>query len=104
MIHVLELYVAGDSLRSRQARANLGRACELLLPGQHEIHVIDVQADPERAEAASVVATPLVIRTSPGPALRVVGDFADVDRVVAALHSRLVRGVTTSSSQELAPA
>jgi hypothetical protein len=105
MIHVFELYIAGDTFVSRRARTNLAVACGQLLPGAHAIRVIDVVARPDLAEEAAVVVTPLVVSTGPGPALRVVGDFADVDRVIATLRPRLGHrtGVATHA-RELAPA
>jgi circadian clock protein KaiB len=82
----LQLYVAGDGIGTRKARETLQRLCnEQLRPG-YELEVIDVLEEPERAEAASILATPTVVRASPLPELRVVGDLGDERAVRAALE------------------
>jgi hypothetical protein len=43
------LYVAGDTQNSARAMVNLRAPCRAHLPDQHEIEVIDVFRDPERA-------------------------------------------------------
>jgi circadian clock protein KaiB len=75
----LVLYIRADSPRGQRARAG---AEELLatLPGA-ELTVCDVRAEPQAAEAARVVATPTLIRVSPGPACRLVGDLSDLQLV-----------------------
>lgn len=82
----LELYIAGNSMRSRHALANLERLCDLHLPGRYRLHVVDVVADPARAELDSIMATPTLIKRKPLPELRLVGDMSDEQAVVAALN------------------
>jgi hypothetical protein len=43
------LYVAGDTQNSARAMVNLRALCRAHPPNQHEIEVIDVFRDPERA-------------------------------------------------------
>lgn len=85
MSHVLELYVAGDSVRSRAARHKLERICEARMPGACELLVIDVDANPSAARAAKVDVTPTVIRRLPLPEVRLIGDVADEAAILAAL-------------------
>jgi len=83
---VLELFVNSFSPRAEPARDNLKRFCEEVLGGQpHELRVIDVIEDPEAAEAARVVATPLLIRRAPNPEMRFIGDMADFAMLSAVL-------------------
>ena len=84
----LTLYVAGDSLRSQQAVANLRRICESGAEGGAEYEVVDVTQDPERAEAARILTTPTVVREAPSPARRVTGDLSDLRTVATALGLR----------------
>ena len=79
------LFIAGDSLRSRQAVANLTRLGEERLGGRYELTVIDVISDPASAEAARVLTTPTLVKETPTPARRVTGDLTDVMRVMMAL-------------------
>lgn len=82
---VLHLYVCGQSQRSLRAAANLRRLCEQHLDGHYELVLIDVQAQPELAEAAEIFATPVTIRMAPPPVSRVVGDLSDPFKVLRAL-------------------
>jgi circadian clock protein KaiB len=81
----LTLYVAGASLRSQRAVADLRRIAEQELGGAYELAVVDVLADPEAAEAARILTTPTLIKESPTPARRVTGDLSDGPRVLNGL-------------------
>ncbi|GAA2258623.1 hypothetical protein GCM10010145_34360 [Streptomyces ruber] len=78
------LYVAGPTERSEAARANLRYLCETRVPGCYEIDVVDVTERPELAEEHRVLATPTVIRHTPPPERRVIGDL-ESQRSVRAL-------------------
>ena len=49
------------------------------------IELVDVDKSPERAEAAGIIATPVLVRHSPLPERRVIGDMEDIDHVMHAL-------------------
>ena len=72
----LELFVVGHSAKSEAAIQNLRSLCEMFLKGRYAITVIDVLEDPMAAERANVIATPLLIRNSPPPRRRIVGDLS----------------------------
>jgi circadian clock protein KaiB len=78
------LYVAGRTARSQAAESNLRLLCEARL-AHHAIEIIDVAERPDQAEEARILATPTVIRVTPAPQLRVVGDLSDHDRAAAVL-------------------
>ncbi|HEX8361703.1 MAG TPA: circadian clock KaiB family protein [Longimicrobium sp.] len=79
----LVLYVAGDTPRSRSARATL----QWLAEGEPGTvtEVVDVVEAPERADAARVLLTPTLVREEPLPQRRVVGDLGAGARVAEAL-------------------
>ncbi|MDB4879145.1 MAG: KaiB domain protein [Gemmatimonadetes bacterium] len=81
----LKLFVAGDSPRSREAAANLARACDELLAGQVEVETVDVLREPAVADEYRILTTPTVVRDAPGPRRRVTGDLRDASQVLAAL-------------------
>ena len=81
----LTLYVAGDSPRTRQAKANLDRICAGLLGGDAECTTIDVLETPATAEAERILTTPTLVREQPLPRRRVTGDLSDTGRVLVAL-------------------
>ncbi|MGE0490509.1 MAG: circadian clock KaiB family protein [Vulcanimicrobiota bacterium] len=81
---VLTLYVAGSGARSSKTIANLRRICEQHLD-RHQLEVVDVRENPQRAEDEMVLMTPTLVRQSPGPQRRVVGDLSDTEAVLFGL-------------------
>lgn len=88
--YVLQLYVTGQTQRSLRAAANLRRICDDHLGRDYELTLIDVQTQPEMAEAGNILATPVTLRVAPPPPARVVGDLSDAARVLTALGIELV--------------
>lgn len=82
---MLQLYIAGRTPRSEHAIAHLHRICEGAWPGQYELVVIDVLECPHLATAEQILVTPTLIRTSPPPIRRVVGDLSSTDKVLLGL-------------------
>lgn len=79
------LFVAGDSLNSAQALANLRAVCRERLPDRHAIDIVDVFAHPQRAIADGVFMTPTLIKLSPAPVRRLVGNLSQTRLVLEAL-------------------
>ena len=79
------LYVAGDALNSAQALANLTALCRAHLPDRHEIEVVDVFKEPERALADRIFMTPTLIKFAPSPVLSIVGTLSRTQTVLQAL-------------------
>lgn len=83
--YTFRLYIAGWTARSQAAVANLRHLCDSLLPGRHDIEVIDAVERPDLAEEARILATPTVERLRPEPGVRVIGDLSDHVRAADAL-------------------
>ena len=79
------LYVAGDALNSSQALANLGALCREYLPDRHEIEVVDVFQDPQRALSDAIFMTPTLVKLAPSPVRRIVGTLSQIQPVLQAL-------------------
>jgi len=79
------LYVAGDALNSAQALANLTALCRAQLPDRHEIEIVDVFREPQRALADGIFMTPTLVKFAPSPARRVVGTLSQTQPVLQAL-------------------
>jgi circadian clock protein KaiB len=79
------LYIAGDASNSAQALANLNALCEEYLPKRHEIEVVDVLLEPERALVDGVLLTPMLLKCSPGPVRKIVGNLSRRDTVLQTL-------------------
>ena len=81
----IRLYVAGNTGRSHQAESRLRETLSRHVPGDHRLEVIDVLAQPGKAEADHILATPTVVRQHPPPKRRVIGELADHDKVLIGL-------------------
>jgi circadian clock protein KaiB len=75
----LKLYVVSGTHSSDRAVAAL-ETLRQDLPDV-AIDVVDVRKRPDVAEAERVIATPMLVRVSPGPTRRVVGDLSDLEKV-----------------------
>jgi circadian clock protein KaiB len=84
----LRLYVAGQSPKSLKAFANLTRLCEEHLPGQYEIEIVDLVANPQLAAGDEIIAIPTLVRRLPSPMRKIIGDLSDQDRVLVGLQLR----------------
>ena len=81
----IKLYVAGNTGRSRQAESQLRETLSRHVAGEHRLEVIDVLAQPGKAEADHILATPAVVRQHPPPKRRVIGELADHEKVLIGL-------------------
>lgn len=73
----LTLYVDGASTSSVHAIERVRRICDEELEGQADLQVINIRAQPALAGRDQIVAAPTLIRRSPRPQSRIVGDFSD---------------------------
>ena len=71
----LTLYVDGGSTSSIQAIETVRRVCDEELGAGHvDLEVIDVRQQPALVARDQIVAPPTLVRRSPGPPRRIVGD------------------------------
>ncbi len=81
----LRLYVAGGTTQSLAALANLNRICETHLAGQYCIEVIDLRQTPQLAARDQIFAVPTLVRQSPEPIKKIIGDLSNAERVLVGL-------------------
>ncbi len=86
--YVLSLYVAGFTRRSTQAITNLKAICETHLQGRYELEVIDICQQPVLAREQEIVAVPTLIKRTPLPLCRLIGDMSNEERVLRGLDVR----------------
>jgi circadian clock protein KaiB len=79
------LYVASRTERSEVAEANLRALCDSRLPHGYQLEVVDAMEQPGLAEEQRILATPMVVRLTPLPQRRVIGDLTDHNRAAYAL-------------------
>lgn len=89
----LRLYVAGSSRQSMRAIAHIKAICEQCLKGGYQLEVIDLYQQPERARSDQIIALPTLIKESPLPLCRIIGDLADARHVCASLGISMVHPV-----------
>lgn len=90
--YVLRLYVAGTTLNSARAIANVRALCERRLAGRYELEVIDLCQTPLLSKGERIIATPTLIKKLPLPLRRFVGDMSDHDRILVGLDLRSKTG------------
>ena len=83
--YVLRLYVAGSNHYSLRAIENTRRLCSEFLPGRYELHVIDLYQQPTLAQRDRIVTVPVLVKVSPPPSARCVGDMSDIERTLRTL-------------------
>lgn len=83
----LRLYVAGQSVNSSRALANLTEFCHKRLSGRHHIQVVDVFAEPEKALQDGVILTPTLVVLSSNPPRSLVGSLSHSDSLESLLGS-----------------
>jgi circadian clock protein KaiB len=81
--YVLRLYVAGATSRSREAILRARRLCDVEYRGRCTLEVIDVYQQPILARDGQIVATPTLVRESPKPVRRFIGNLANASGLFA---------------------
>lgn len=85
-IYRLRLFVTGATPNSTRAVSNLKEFCEAFLPGRYELEIVDVYQQPLIAEREQLIALPLLVKLSPLPQRRLIGDMSDTDKVLKGLN------------------
>lgn len=86
-IPVFRLYVSGATPKSTRVISNLKRSLDSMFAGRYELAVIDIHAEPHKAKAAGVHATPMLVKVYPPPVRTVVGSFSSkecIQRILGA--------------------
>ena len=81
----MTLYVAGASRRSLRAVDNVRNFCEAELQNNYDLEVVDLYRAPAQARSAQIIAAPTLLRHTPGPVRRLIGDMSDRTRLRAAI-------------------
>jgi circadian clock protein KaiB len=84
--YMLRLFVAGASVRSRQAVLHVQQLCEAE-PSGCKLEVIDIYQQPQLAKENQIVATPTLIKEFPRPVRRFIGNMLNAaDLFVGQVH------------------
>ena len=80
-----KVYVAGAAPNSLRAIANLYAILRQFLPSNHSVEIIDILEDPLVALRDGILVTPTVIKLSPLPERKLLGNLDDREKVLLAL-------------------
>jgi circadian clock protein KaiB len=81
----LTLYVNGASPRSAEAIVAVRRLCDEELTGRVDLTVVNAAEHPALVKSDNILALPTLVKHTPGPLRRLVGNLTDLVRVRAAL-------------------
>lgn len=95
--YVLRLYIVGSSPRSDRAVSNIRKICDAHLEGRYDLEVVDLSRHPEQARDEQIVAAPTLIKTSPLPVRRFIGEMSQTDRLLLGLDIRNAAGQEPSA-------
>ncbi len=101
--YVLRLYVAGVTRRSSSAIRSITDICEEHLKGRYELEIIDIYQQPGSARAEQIIVAPTLIKKLPVPLRRLIGDMANVEKVLVGLDLRIKKKDEPSDSPEKIP-
>lgn len=83
--YILKLYVTGMSISSVRAIENLKNICEEYLKGRYDLEIIDIYKFPESMYENNLIASPTLIKKSPLPSKKMLGDLSNKQKVLEAL-------------------
>jgi circadian clock protein KaiB len=79
---VFRLYVTGASPNSIRAISNIKKIFSKHLHKGYELEIIDVYQQPAIAKQDNIIALPLLVKKSPLPERRLIGDMSDMEKVL----------------------
>lgn len=83
--YVLRLFVTGILPNSVRAVLNIKAICEKHLNDRYELEIIDIYQQPDLAITEDILAVPVLVKKSPLPEVRMIGDMSNVEKVLKAL-------------------
>ncbi|MBN2594167.1 MAG: circadian clock protein KaiB [Sedimentisphaerales bacterium] len=94
---LLKLYILKQKADFQKAIETLKSILETELKGLYLLEVINVSENPQQAEEDRILATPTLVKVSPPPVRKIIGDFSDKEKVLAGL------GLTTEKKEKVSP-
>ncbi len=85
--YILRLFISSNNPSAERALSNIHQLLEIGLISPYTLKVIDLAKHPEQAEIHWVATTPTLIRVSPKPIRRIVGQLDDIQRVLNIISS-----------------
>jgi circadian clock protein KaiB len=84
---LLQLYITTHSTSSHRAVKNLIELLEAHFKGQYELEIVDIKKMHSAILSEDIIAVPLLIKKSPLPVSKLIGDMSDKAAVLRRLGS-----------------
>lgn len=81
-MYEFRFYVVGQTPKLITVVDNLKGLLESTFDGHYNLEVIDVTENLKMAEKDNIIATPTLVKSSPPPERRVIGDLSDREKVL----------------------
>ncbi len=88
--YILKLYVAGITRKSSTAIRSITEICDQYLKGRYSLEIIDIYQNPSLAKGEQIVAAPTLIKELPAPLRKLIGDMADMEKVLLGLDLKRI--------------
>lgn len=83
--YILRLFVAGSSSGSVRAINNIKAILNEHLKDGYELDIVDVHQQPLIAISEDIAAVPMLVKKSPSPERKLIGDLSDTAKVLRSL-------------------
>ena len=85
--YVLRLFFKSDCPSAENTLSNIHQLLEEGLGSPYTLKVIDINKNPQQAAIEQITVTPTLIRSSPKPSRRIVGQLDDIERILNIITS-----------------
>jgi len=77
--YIFRLYVSGATALSARAVVNARKICDDHLKGRYQLEILDIADNVAMAMKDQIVAAPTLVKLSPAPLRRFIGDMSNVE-------------------------
>ena len=85
--YILHLYISRNNHSAEQTLSSIHQLLEEGLTSPYTLKIIDIAKNPEQTIAHQILTTPTLIRVSPKPTRRIVGQLHDIERILNIISS-----------------
>lgn len=85
----LLLFVINNYPTSIDAIKNVKKLLATLQPERYEFDIIDILKKPEIAEEHNILAVPTLLKLSPEPVKKLIGNFKNIERIVEEFNIKI---------------
>ena len=79
--YFFKLFVSTNSILATKSIINIKSFLEQYLKGRYELEIIDIFQNPEILIKEEIITVPLLIKESPLPKIRIVGEMTDTEKI-----------------------